>query len=73
MRRELAKGDIQAISKRLGCTRQYASEVISAYRNGIVRRGAKAAKIIKAYKDKQLRFQEEQKECDKLQRTTPIA
>lgn len=69
---QLAKGEIQAIGQRLGCTRQYASEVISAYRNGIVKRGIKASKIIKAYKDKQERYQEEQTECNRLRKTTQI-
>lgn len=73
MYQRLAKGDIQAIGQRLGCTRQYASEVISAYRNGIVKRGIKASKIIKAYKAKQERYQEEQAECNRIQKATQIA
>lgn len=62
----LSKGDIKAISKQSGCTRQYASEVISAYRNGIVKRGSKAYKIIRAYKAKQERHLKEQLECNRL-------
>jgi len=69
---KLAKGDIKTIGQRLGCTRQYVSEVISAYRNGIVRSGKKASKIIKTYKAKQDRYQQEQKECNKFRRATQI-
>lgn len=67
---ELGKGDVQHIGKRSGCTRQYASEVISDYRKGTVRRGYKAAKVIKAYKTKQDKYRNEQQECNERQKTT---
>lgn len=66
MEQRLAKGDVQDIGKLSGCTRQYASEVISEYRKGIVRRGRKAAKVIKAYKSKQANYNNEQQICNNL-------
>lgn len=66
----LAKGDVQNIGKLSGCTRQYASEVISDYRKGTVRRGRKAAKVIKAYKSQQDKYRNEIQECNERQKTT---
>lgn len=68
MIQRLAKGDVQEISRRSSCTRQYASEIISDYKNGIVRRGRKAFKVIRAYKSYQDKYLREQEECNRLRK-----